>query len=254
MAVPTDIADLSTTAGDNSPAGSEAIGTNLDNYLRAIQAILKQVLSAGTNIASASTITVPDDGHTFYVTGTTTITAINSAWNGRTVLLRFEGALQLTHNGSSFILPGAANITTAANDMALFVQTASGVWRCLHYLRADGSLRAKTVGFLAEYDNGNSGSAATVTLTNGQKQKITLTANTTITISTTGAQVGHYQLRLIQDATGSRTVAWTGISSTRWLNSTTTPAPNSAANSETIVTMFWDGTNITASLSKVGAN
>lgn len=35
MPVPSTMSDLSTTAGSNSPAGTEAIGTNLDNYLRA---------------------------------------------------------------------------------------------------------------------------------------------------------------------------------------------------------------------------
>lgn len=111
----------------------------------------------------------------------------------------------------------------------------------------------KTVGFNAEYDNGNSATAATVTLTNGQKQKITLTGNATLTISTTSATVGAYQLRLIQDATGGRTVTWSGLTSTRWLGATSAPAINAAVNGETIITMYFDGTNITQSASKVGA-
>ena len=41
MPVPASIDDLSTTAGSNSPAGSEAIGTNLDNYLRAGYALIR---------------------------------------------------------------------------------------------------------------------------------------------------------------------------------------------------------------------
>lgn len=41
MPVPSTIKDLSTTAGSNSPAGSDAIGNTLDDYLRAIQAILR---------------------------------------------------------------------------------------------------------------------------------------------------------------------------------------------------------------------
>ena len=42
MPIPSTIADLSTTASSNSPAGSDP-PTEGDNYLRAIQAILKQV-------------------------------------------------------------------------------------------------------------------------------------------------------------------------------------------------------------------
>ena len=133
MPVPTDIADLSTTASSNSPAGSDIIGTSFDDYFRAIQAILKQTVSLGTSIASATTVTIPDNGSTFAVTGTTTITGFNNSWDGRTILLRFDGALTLTHNGSSFVLPGAVDIKTAANDLALFVYQATGVWRCVNF-------------------------------------------------------------------------------------------------------------------------
>lgn len=42
MAVPNQISDLLTLAASNSPAGSDAIGTSLDDYLRAVQAILAQ--------------------------------------------------------------------------------------------------------------------------------------------------------------------------------------------------------------------
>jgi len=111
----------------------------------------------------------------------------------------------------------------------------------------------KAVAFTAEFDNGNSGVADTVKLAAGQKQKITLTGNCTITISTTGATVGAYQLRLIQDATGGRTVTWSGLTATRWLGATSAPAINAAVNGETIITMYFDGTNITQSASKVGA-
>lgn len=60
MPVPTSIADLSTTAGSNYPAGGDAIGTSLDDYLRAVQAILaeglKSLYTAG-GTANALTVT-----------------------------------------------------------------------------------------------------------------------------------------------------------------------------------------------------
>lgn len=115
----------------------------------------------------------------------------------------------------------------------------------------------KYLGFYAEYDNGNSGTSKTVTLTNGQKQKLTLTGNVTITVDATGCVPGSYQLRLIQDATGSRTVTWSGLSSSRWLGATSAPSVNSAANKETIVTIFVPEaaslTNAVQSMAKVGA-
>jgi hypothetical protein len=111
---------------------------------------------------------------------------------------------------------------------------------------------AKTITFNGEYDNGNSGASKTIDFANGQKQKVTLTANTTLTISAPPA-VGSYQLRLIQDATGGRTITWSGFSASRWLSSATAPTPNAAANGESIVSAFWDGAAWVQSLAKVGA-
>lgn len=116
----------------------------------------------------------------------------------------------------------------------------------------------KTLGFYQEYDNGNSGTSKTVTLSNGQKQKLTLTGNLTLTISFSGATIGDYQIRLIQDATGSRTLAAiSGLSSSRWIGSATQPSHNTAANGETLLTISVkaDGSSTGAiqSMVKIGA-
>jgi hypothetical protein len=116
----------------------------------------------------------------------------------------------------------------------------------------------KTVGFHAEYDNESSGASKTITLTNGQKQKITLTANTTLTVSFTDCTVGDYQIRLIQDGTGGRTLAnITGLSTSRWLGSAAQPAINAAANGETLLTISvkaaGSATGCLQSMVKVGA-
>jgi hypothetical protein len=98
----------------------------------------------GTDIASASTLSLPaTGGGVFTVTGTTTVTGISTGSGGRRVSLRFAGALQLTHNGTSFILPGGVNITTVAGDVADFIndaaQDATGSnWRCVNYSPAQG--------------------------------------------------------------------------------------------------------------------
>ena len=58
MPVPTDIDDLSTTPGSNSPGGSESVGANLDNYLRAAFAFIATnrdaiaAVDAGTGYAA----------------------------------------------------------------------------------------------------------------------------------------------------------------------------------------------------------
>ena len=54
MAVPSTIADLDTVAANNSPSGSESIGTNLDDYLRSHAAIIKQVSNAKVDSANPS--------------------------------------------------------------------------------------------------------------------------------------------------------------------------------------------------------
>lgn len=93
--------------------------------------------SQGTDIASAATINLDTaTGNLVDVTGTTTITAITLSV-GRERVVRFTGALTLTH-GASLVLPGAANITTAAGDFAIFRGYASGVVRCVLYQKASG--------------------------------------------------------------------------------------------------------------------
>jgi hypothetical protein len=53
--------------------------------------------------------------------------------------LHFDGALILTHHATDLVLPGAANITTAAGDEAEFVEYATGDYRCTSYTKADGT-------------------------------------------------------------------------------------------------------------------
>lgn len=136
MPVPSGIENLSVTAASNDPAGTENANT-ADDHLRAIYAFLRQTQTKGSDIASAATVTPGSTAASFDITGTTGISAIGStsSWDGRRVLLQFDGALTLTHS-ASLILPGAANIVTAAGDRAEFWQEGSGVWRCLWYTRA----------------------------------------------------------------------------------------------------------------------
>ncbi len=86
----------------------------------------------GADIASAGTINLDTaTGDLVDVTGTTAITAVTLA-EGRERTVRFTGALTLT-NGASLVLPGGANITTSAGDMAVFRGYAGGVVRCVSY-------------------------------------------------------------------------------------------------------------------------
>lgn len=88
----------------------------------------------GADVASANALTL-GDGNLFDITGTTTINTIVSKGVGTVIVLQFDGILQLTHSNDLF-LPTAANITTAAGDIATFYEYASGDWRCENYQRA----------------------------------------------------------------------------------------------------------------------
>lgn len=71
------------------------------------------------------------------VTGTTTITSFGAEANKRK-LVRFTNALTLTHHATSLILPGGADITTAAGDVFEFASDGSGNWRCIGTQLASG--------------------------------------------------------------------------------------------------------------------
>lgn len=81
-----------------------------------------------TDLGAANTMKVA-------VSGTTTITSFGTRAHA-VRLIRFSGVLTLTHNATSLILPGAANLATAANDCAIATSDSSGNWRVRQYTRA----------------------------------------------------------------------------------------------------------------------
>lgn len=89
--------------------------------------------------SAASTPIGPVASNLVRITGTTTITSFGSIAAGAVRKVTFAGALVLTHNATSLILPGAASITTSAGDTAEFESLGSGNWRCILYQRASGA-------------------------------------------------------------------------------------------------------------------
>lgn len=71
------------------------------------------------------------------ITGTTTIASFGTLAAGSVRIVKFAGALQLTHS-ANLVLPGGANITTAANDTAQFYSAGAGVWELQWYQRKTG--------------------------------------------------------------------------------------------------------------------
>lgn len=85
-----------------------------------------------TNIGAAQSILVN-------VSGTTTITGLGTAAAGIWRLVKFAGALTLTHNGTSLILPGGESIVTAAGDSMFAESLGSGNWKVWFYHRGTGA-------------------------------------------------------------------------------------------------------------------
>lgn len=91
----------------------------------------------GANIASAATINLTTaTGNAVHVTGTTQIDAVTLG-SGMWRLVIFDGALTLAHHATNNNLPGGANITTAANDRALYWADGTTVY-CAVYQKASG--------------------------------------------------------------------------------------------------------------------
>jgi hypothetical protein len=113
----------------NVLAGAASLGAN--TFTAA------QEWATGTAVASAATINLnTTTGNRVHITGTTTITAVTLTRGPRTLI--FDGILTLTHNATTNSLPGAANITTAVGDRAIYESDGTTVY-CVSYIKVSGT-------------------------------------------------------------------------------------------------------------------
>ncbi len=95
-----------------------------------------------SSLSSASTTDLGSvNAKVITVTGTTTISSFGSSVpaGAPPKIVTFAGALTLTHNATSLILPNnGSNITTAAGDTCIAVSLGSGNWQVVVYIRANG--------------------------------------------------------------------------------------------------------------------
>lgn len=129
----------SDAVGNTATVTEQLTGTSASAY--ATPDSVAGLWQRGTDIASASTLSLPaTGGGVFNVTGTTGVTGISSAQGGRTVRFKFASSLTITHNATTLILPGGVSITTRAGDIAEFTNEAAADasgsnWRLTDYLR-----------------------------------------------------------------------------------------------------------------------
>jgi hypothetical protein len=95
---------------------------------------------AETTVASATTTDLgAASSDKVSITGTTTITGFGTVAAGTKREGRFTGALTLTHNATSLILPGNASISTASGDRFQAYSLGSGNWVVSSYTKSDGT-------------------------------------------------------------------------------------------------------------------
>lgn len=123
--------------GVDTTLGTIKIGDGTHHY-----SVLRSIGGGGgkgTDITSATTIDLgASTGQQVDITGTTTITGMGTCAAGTTRFVRFTGALILTYNATSLILPASRSILTSPGDRATFISLGSGNWYCHEYLKASG--------------------------------------------------------------------------------------------------------------------
>ena len=155
------------------------------------------------NLASAATMNIGVvNSNLINVTGTVGVSSLGTKGAGAMRVLKFAGALALSHN-ANIILPGAASITTAAGDVALFLSEGAGVWRCISYQSVDGApVFNPMIAARKQINN----AAATLVATDRQVAIIAITATRIITLPAASAFPQGAEL-VIFDETGALTSA-----------------------------------------------
>jgi len=176
--------NITTVAGDSMIVECIASG----NWrVLSYEYVNQQIFRDFQTIASATTTDLGSvSASAITISGTTTITGFGStAAVGAVKFVHFSGALTLTHNGTSLILHGGSNITTAAGDTAVFMHVSSGNWRCLTWTPA---------GATVETGIGTIASATTTDLGSSPRQSLNITGTTTITGFGSSAATGSIRL------------------------------------------------------------
>jgi len=151
-----------------------------------------------------------------------------------------NNAVMLAETSDAPSLPGVDTNLSVAGTVASRGTSTRGTSVFGGDVAVSGSLNIhNSVTFHEEWDNGNSGATATIPWLT-QKQKITLTSATVTLTFTAPVGVGNFLLKVVQDASGSRTVTWPAA--VLWPGGSA-PTLSTAASSVDIVSFYYDGSN-----------
>lgn len=185
-----------------------------------------RITTAGTNTASVVTVGGAQNLTSKVLTAATITTSLTPTSSDGAALgsgtLMFSD-LFLASGGVISFNNGDVTLTHSSNLLAL----GGGQF----------SFGANTA-YFTETDNGNSSTADTIDWTVSNKQKSTLTGNCEFTFTAPGGPC-NLVLKLVQDATGSRTVTWPAA--VHWPGGTA-PTLTTTANKVDIITFYYDGT------------
>lgn len=120
--------------GCHSSAASDGKFSRLDNVI--VRLGIGVSWDKGTDVASAATLPAVHDGNYADVTGSVTITAIESQGVGSLIKRHFDSALVLTHHATNLICPGGVNLPVAAGDEVEFYEYAADDWRVTNHVTA----------------------------------------------------------------------------------------------------------------------
>jgi hypothetical protein len=117
-------------------------------------------------------------------------------------------------------------------------------------ITATGALTAKTSGYYTVTEQSTSTTTHTIDFTASQYYKLTMGHNIATLTLTAPERACVVQLEIVQDATGSRTMAWPA--SLKWPASYATidKTISTAANSRDLLVLRWNGTDYVANLLK----
>jgi len=243
-----------TTSG--TPSFSSVTATTVNATTLDTNVAAAGVTLAGTTLAADGTdthidITVTPKGNAGIVIASTSPPAVttNKLYNNAGVLT-FDG-VSLESGGGDFTGPGSSTDNAIVRFDGTGGKTGQNSGITIddsNNMTMAGELdmnsqdidNAKTVTFIAEVDDGNSGAADTIDWTTGQKHKSTLTANCTYTFTAPQGPC-NLLLKVVQDGTGSRTVTWPAT--VKWPTNGTAPTLSTGVNDVDIITFYYDGTN-----------